>query len=118
MTEHVMTMGLSPASQIAQRFANALMQAFLRRMDAAEASHLAGECEAVRQWLSRRAALEHDSYGTQARLWDAIVYCDDPLIQLVCVERAQGPLVPVAQRHREDAIACVAKKAFRVNSLL
>ena len=30
-TEHVMTMGLSPASVVAQRFANAVMAAFAER---------------------------------------------------------------------------------------
>lgn len=88
MTEYVMTMGLSPASQLAQRLANAIMQAFCRRFDAEEERHrdqLPGE---HRDWLAARASLPHDDYGTMARLFDATCYTDDPLLQVVGAARA------------------------------
>ena len=89
-TEHVMTMGLAPSSQIAQRFANALVQALCKRLDEAdrEAEAAEPECEAVRAWLEARRELPHDEYGTQARLFDILMYTDDPLIMVVGVERA------------------------------
>lgn len=87
MTEHVMTMGLAPASQIAQRLANALMQIIFQRMDAGEETWLPRQTAGVRAWLKERGALPHGPYGTQARLYDALCYTDDPLFQIVGVER-------------------------------
>ena len=73
-----MAMGMTPSSEIAQRFANALMQAFCRRLDEAEAkaNFIISEAEAA--WRSTRSGLAHDQYGTQARLFDANMYTDDP----------------------------------------
>ena len=39
-TEHVMAMGMTPSSEIAQRFANNLIQALCHRMDAVEGFEL------------------------------------------------------------------------------
>ena len=86
-TEHVMTMGLSPSSQIAQRLANALMLVFYQKLDAAiEAAELSVEPEAA-LLLDARAALPHDAFGTQARMFSAVQFTDDPAIQVVGVER-------------------------------
>ena len=85
--EHVMAMGMTPSSEIAQRFANALMQAFCRRLDEAEAkaNFIISEAEAA--WRSTRSGLAHDQYGTQARLFDANMYTDDPAMCVVGVRR-------------------------------
>ena len=86
-TEHVMTMGLSPSSQIAQRLANALMLVFYQRLDVAiEAAGLSVAPEAA-ELLKVRAALPHDAFGTQARMFSAVQFTDDPAIQVVGVER-------------------------------
>jgi len=90
IVEMVLSMGTSPSSQIAQRFANAMLWALFRRMDAAEVDAAAAEAEpaAVRAWLARRERLPHDGYGTQARLYDALMFTDDPIFHVIGVERA------------------------------
>eukprot|EP00966_Prymnesium_polylepis_P206259 4779276-Prymnesium_polylepis.1 len=69
-----MAMGGTPASEVGQQGSNALNKLVLKRMDAAEPELLAAHSDEPRtvltQWLSDRAALEYDSYGTQARLSD------------------------------------------------
>ena len=47
MTEEAMAMGFSGSSNIAQRFANALVQAFPLLFEQVEEKLLSGECEAV-----------------------------------------------------------------------
>ena len=88
VVEMVLSMGTSPSSQIAQRFANAILWVLFRRMDEADAPHRDGEPATVQAWLHRREALEHDEFGTQARLYDALMYTDDPILQVVGVGRA------------------------------
>ena len=96
LTEHVMTMGLSPSSQVAQRLANALMRALMIRMDAAEeAWRLSGgrDDPRVEAWLAARRDLPHDDYGSQARLFNGLMYTDDPQLTVVGVQRTVRMLV-------------------------
>ena len=88
IVEMVLSMGTSPSSQIAQRFANAILWVLFRRMDEAEAGHTAHEPQLVRDWLQRRKGLDHDEFGTQSRLYDALMYTDDPALQVVGVARS------------------------------
>ena len=80
---HVMAMGGTPASEVGQQGSNALNKLVLKRMDAAEPELLAAHSDEPRvvltQWLSDRASLEYDSYGTQARLSDIDTYVSEPL---------------------------------------
>lgn len=85
--EHVMAMGMTPSSEIAQRFANALMQSFCRRLDKAEASADFPRSQAETAWRNARSELSDDQYGTQARLFDANMYTDDPAMCIVGVQR-------------------------------
>ena len=107
LTEHVLTMGLAPSSQVAQRLANALMQALLLRLDAAdEAARASGEREhpAIEAWLSARRPLPHDEYGTQARLADALMYTDDPHCTAVGVKRTVRMLCCLHELCGPDAL--------------
>ena len=90
IVEKVLSMGTSPSSQVAQRFANAIVWALARRMDAAEqaAADATAELPVVREWLETRRSLPHDDYGSSARLFDAQMFTDDPVLQVVGVERA------------------------------
>ena len=86
-TEMVMSMGLVPSSEIAQRLANALMQVFAQRLRAAELAQQWPQCEAERRWREARARLPHDSLGPADRMFDALMYTDDPCWTIVGVER-------------------------------
>ena len=87
-TEMVMSMGLVPSSEIAQRLSNALMQAFSKEL--AKAEQLEGwVCTpAEQQWREQRSAMPHDMLGSQARMWDCMCYTDDPAVLVVGVDRA------------------------------
>ena len=99
---HVMAMGGTPASEVAQQGSNALNCRTLARMDAAEPELLALETPAARavleSWLADRAALEHDSYGTQARLCDIETYTECAAAacphRAPCAPRACGQPAP------------------------
>ena len=86
-TEKVMSMGLTPSSEIAQRLANALMQVFAARLHEAERAQDWPQCDAEAQWRARRATLPHDMLGSQARMFDAMCYTDDPCWTVVGVRR-------------------------------
>ena len=73
-SEHVMAMGMHASSGYAQRFANALLQAFCKRMDSEERTFESLESELVRAWLTARRTLQHDDYGTQAKLYDKLMF--------------------------------------------
>ena len=82
--EYVLTMGATPSSQIAQRFATAMTAKLCAIFDAEEAARwadpsLASELnEATRAALARRAQLGPDkSYGSQAKMYDVLMYSDD-----------------------------------------
>ena len=85
---HVMAMGATAASEIAQRGSNSINCELYARMDAAEVELLQDECEALRTWMRERADLPHGPYGTQARLVDARTYTDDPRLAVLGVRRA------------------------------
>lgn len=87
-TEMVMSMGLTPSSDIAQRLANALMRAFARNMRTAEEQQAWQPSAAEAAWRSRRAQLPHDVLGPQDRLFDCLQYTDDPVMTIVGVKRA------------------------------
>jgi hypothetical protein len=80
LLELVLAMGWTQASKIAQDFANALMWLLLHAVDVALAPHIAElramSTEFDEMWRGR-LALEHDDYGTQARIVTALQYTDD-----------------------------------------
>ena len=86
-TEMVMSMGLTPSSEIAQRLGNMLMQVFSSRLRAAEAKHGLARSDTEAAWRSRRAAMPADILGSQDRLFDAMQYTDDPVFTIVGVQR-------------------------------
>ena len=92
--EYVMTMGATPSSQVAQRFSNAITLAIYKRMNALEAARwrdprLPNELTAAaRAALERRAQLQPSCYGTQAALFNLLIYCDDA--RLACVGAARA----------------------------
>ena len=92
--EYVMTMGATPSSQVAQRFSNAITMAIYKRMNALEASRwrdprLPKELTATaRAALDLRGQLEPSCYGTQAALFNLLIYCDDARCACVGAERA------------------------------
>ena len=92
--EYVMTMGATPSSQVAQRFANAITAAVYKRMHALEAARwrdprLAHELtDATRTALATREAMPPNCYGTQAALFNLLIYCDDARLVCAGAERA------------------------------
>ena len=80
LLELVLAMGWTQASKIAQDFANALMWLLLRSVDEALAPHIAElrklSADFDAMWRGR-LALQHDDYGTQARIVTALQYTDD-----------------------------------------
>jgi hypothetical protein len=81
-TEYIMTFGLRPASNIAQRFADSILHLFRIRMDAEDAPHLAllrKEYPGFDAWCKRRRG--------QIRLYAAFIYTDDPLFLAISPER-------------------------------
>ena len=92
--EYVMTMGATPSSQVAQRFANAIAAAIYKRMNALEASRWLDPrarhelTAAARDALAQRAKLPPTCYGTQAALYNVLIYCDDARLACVGAERA------------------------------
>ena len=96
MIELVMSMGCSPSSNVAQDLANALMFKLTQLTDLAEAPRLRRlETENSRfaQWMRKRRAIDHDAYGTHARLFDALMYTDDSEKVVVGAEGAENILV-------------------------
>ena len=80
LAELVLAMGWTQASKVAQDLGNALMWLLLRAVDAALAPHvtelreMSSDFDAM--WKDRQA-LQHDDYGTQARIVTALQYTDD-----------------------------------------
>ena len=86
-TEMVMSMGLTPSSEIAQRLGNALMQVFARRLRAAEERQGWHPSPREAAWRAQRASLPHDMLGPADRMFDAQMYTDDPIWTIVGVKR-------------------------------
>ena len=82
-----MSMGAHPSTRIAQRFANEFMAELLRRFDEVDAPFLAAESQELQDVMAARSTLQHDQFGTQARLADAGQYTDDPIMGAVGVQR-------------------------------
>jgi len=86
--EYIMTFGLRPASNIAQRFADAILWVFRRRMIQAEIPFLEAEEMAnteLARWRRDRACLE--STVDQTQLFAAFIYTDDPALLVVGAQR-------------------------------
>ena len=113
IVERVLSMGTSPSSQIAQRFANAVLWVLFRRMDAAEELHSAAEGGVVQEWLAARRGMAHDDYGTMARLWDAQCFTDDPELQVVGLDRALRLLATFHELVGPDGINLMYAKAAK-----
>ena len=86
-TELVMSMGLTPSSDIAQRLGNVLMQVFSHRLQAAERELGISQTGVEQRWRAARAELPHDMLGSQSRMHDAMQYTDDPAFLIVGVQR-------------------------------
>ena len=74
--EYIMIFGLRPASGTAQRFAEAILFIFNKRLSEA-AIYLTPTSSAFVEWKASRSSPE------QARLHDSFIYCDDPVIVTV-----------------------------------
>ena len=90
-----MAMGGLFASGICQREGNASDWAIMRRFDRRQEARRRSEPEApgVQAWLDERASLEHDDYGTQARLCFGGWYSDDPKYSVCGPPSRVGDLV-------------------------
>ena len=80
VTNGRMAMGGLFASGICQRGGNGTYCKTMQRFDARQKARrlLEPESPAVARWLDAREALQHDAYGTQARLACGGFYSDDP----------------------------------------
>ena len=80
LLELVLAMGWTQASKVAQDFGNALMWMLLRAVDDALVPHITelrvASADFDTMWRAR-LTLEHDDYGTQARIVTALQYTDD-----------------------------------------
>ena len=92
VSERRLGFGTHPASNIAQRFSDALVEMFRQDMDAADAPFLAADQRPSHvAWRQARAKVASRT-GTPAfieqRLYFVIIYTDDPLFAVVGVDRA------------------------------
>ena len=89
VAEHTLGFGITMASNIAQRFANGLIDIFLRAFDEADAPFLDADADtpARRAWLAKRRALSLRTGRNEARLVSALMYTDDPSFTVVGTER-------------------------------
>ena len=87
MTEKVMAMGFTASSQVAQRLANQLVRLFSILFEDEDAAFELQENAAVRAWLDERRALGSDAYGGHARLFEMLMYTDDPALLCVGAKR-------------------------------
>ena len=83
--ERVLTMGARPASQIAQRFGNMIIQQLCRLMDKEEAS--LGFEPSLAEIMRARAHLAHDCNGTQQKAYNCLIYSDDLQITCISIDR-------------------------------
>jgi hypothetical protein len=89
-SEYMMTFGVSPASNIAQRFADSILWIFRRRMVVADAPFLeqeAREYPQLRAWLEDRLLLLGCDPALQCQLYAALIYTDDPLFMVLGAAR-------------------------------
>ena len=83
ISNYVMAMGWKRASAVATHAYCVWNQLIARAMDKAEAKLRGAEPVRVQQWLESRDELKHDTYGTQAKLYDLLAFTDDGLAQCV-----------------------------------
>ena len=91
--EYVMTMGASPSSQVAQRFANAMLQQICMRMHYEEKARWANPrlddlTDKAREALWARRGLPKICYGSQAAMFNLLMYCDDARFVVAGAARA------------------------------
>jgi hypothetical protein len=82
MVELVLSMGISPASNICQELADALMVRLIFLVNEAGSDLLANWAATVPKFgavMRARASMDHDDAGTQARLTADVMYTDDSL---------------------------------------
>ena len=87
-TEYIMTFGVSPASNVAQRFAESLIFIFCKRFFLADAPFLLAErlkFPALEAWHASRLHLDDPS--NQAQLATFLIYTDDPVFAVVGASR-------------------------------
>lgn len=84
ISEQVLGFGLSPASNIAQRWAYAIMAMLGEKMDELEARHPPKKGSPLHQWTQQRTK----SLGSkEGRLYFTHMYTDDPVMVVVGVDR-------------------------------
>jgi site-specific DNA-cytosine methylase len=84
--EYIMTFGLRPASNIAQRFADAILSIWKKRMQALEepfTAALAASNPVFRAWVQSRGGIA----AATAALFAAFIYTDDPIFIIIGAER-------------------------------
>jgi len=86
MAEYVMGFGTRPSSNIAQRFADMIVELVMRRFSAEEkALHEQSADPKLTEWYQSRQLLSKGF--NEAMLFFILMYTDDPLIAVVGVER-------------------------------
>jgi hypothetical protein len=84
VVEYVLGFGMGPSSNIAQRFADAIMDLLFQRFDAIEDTLFAAESDPSRRaWLDQRAQLGPN----QQRLYTGKIYTDDGCLIINGAER-------------------------------
>ena len=88
MAEYCMGFGVRPASNIAQRFANMLVDLVTRRFQKQELQLLQATTEPrLQKWFQHRKTLSEGTGFDEAMLWFMLMYTDDPIIAIVGVDR-------------------------------
>ena len=80
--------GVTVNSNYAQRFANAVVFLVMKEFDAEEDKLFAAEADPSRlQWIRERQALSATTHRNECRLYSAHIFTDDPVFQVVGVNR-------------------------------
>ena len=91
VSERVLGFGCHAASNIAQRFSDALLHIYRRRMRLAEAPYLCEGCDprpAFAKWRAARLRVQHRATPHQLRLHTEHMFTDDAVFAVVGVQRA------------------------------
>jgi hypothetical protein len=92
VSERRLGFGCHPSSKVAQRFSDAVLHLFRKRMDELDRElEPLDQRPTMLQWRDQRAkvaAKQGTSTEHESRLWGAVIYTDDPIICVVGVERA------------------------------
>ena len=88
ISERRLGFGTHPASNIAQRFSEALLHLFRTDMDKVEDAIMEADPRpSMEQWRRERQEVQARHGGHQARLYASTIYCDDPIHACVGIER-------------------------------